>query len=97
MILYKNLSSHIDFVEKQGSKKVAKWQNFRIPFLLKLLLDFEIQITFKNGYFFNSVHSALLTKFSQIIAVKFLLLIYYHSGDQFRAILALLLIFFYME
>ena len=35
---------------------------------------------------------ALLIKVSQIFAVKYLLLIYFHSGDQFRAIIALLFV-----
>ena len=40
-----------------------------------------------------AVSFELLIKFSQIFAVKYLLLINYHSGDRFRAILALLLPF----
>ena len=40
-----------------------------------------------------AVSFELFIKFSQIFAVKYLLLIYYHLGDRFRAILALLFMF----
>ena len=57
--------------------------------ILIQVLDFKIQMAITDKLFL-AISFALLIKFSQIFAVKYLLLIYLHSGDRFSVTLALL-------
>ena len=70
--------------QQGGIRKGVKWQKFIIPFFLKFLLDFKIQMAFTEKpfyYFFKSVHS--LQVHLQSLP---------NSSDRFRAVFALLFI-----